>query len=213
MIEKTRDPTKAKELLQQALAHLSEGNRWGALTLLEEAIYLDPAASLNDDHVPLRAVVLLELGNPGPQRALELYNEAVKLGKYREAQELYLRAIALDTRFLWALNNLGWDLATAQDPTFWNGTQAREYAIAACEMSRWNHWGFITTLAAAYARCGLFKAAIRFQLMAMDLAEPECQEELNPQLAEFKSGKAHVDLADKVAAGGMPGSPPDASLQ
>ena len=52
-------------------------------------------------------------------------------------------------------NQLGWVWATCPDPDIRNGERARECATRACELTEWTEPGFLDTLAAACAECGL----------------------------------------------------------
>jgi len=137
-------------------------------------------------------------------RAMLHYHSAIDLeaaGRHPEAEAVYLEAFCLDPGFLWPLNNLSWMLATTPISRILNGPRSLHHATVVCRQSHWNYWAFVNTMAAAYARCGLFNRAISYQKRAMALAPSDNQSLLSQQLALFQQKKPYTDLGDEPVAG------------
>jgi Sel1 repeat-containing protein len=86
---------------------------------------------------------------------------------YHQAAVFYERASLQNTPR--ALNALAWFLATCPDDSIRNGREAIRHATKACELSYWQEWKYIDTLAAASAETNDFKRAIEYQQQAMAL--------------------------------------------
>jgi serine/threonine-protein kinase len=86
---------------------------------------------------------------------------------------------------------VAWLLATCPDGALRDGARAVEAGMRACELSAWNQAQIIDTLAAAYAECGKFDEAVKWQQKAVDLAGDKDREELRTRLELFKKGKAY----------------------
>lgn len=141
-------------------------------------------------------------------RALADYNQSLRLkpnasawnnaglargakGQYQKALDNYAQAIRLEPRYPSYFNNRAWLWATARDSQFRDGQKAIDSARRACELSDWQEWSFIDTLAAAYAEAGDFEKAVNYQKRAIGLLpadEPRRQQAIE-QLRLFESGK------------------------
>jgi hypothetical protein len=86
---------------------------------------------------------------------------------YHLASIFYERAALQNTPR--ALNALAWFLATCEDDSIRNGAEAIRHATTACELSYWQEWKYIDTLAASWAETGDFKRAIEYEQQAQQL--------------------------------------------
>jgi len=86
---------------------------------------------------------------------------------YRQAAAFYERAALQNTPR--ALNALAWFLATCPDDSIRNGAEAVRHATKACELTYWQEWPYIDTLAAAWAENGDFKRAVEYEQQALQL--------------------------------------------
>jgi tetratricopeptide (TPR) repeat protein len=166
------EPGCADCYFERGTAYLRCGNMRAAL--VDFSICL----SMNPVHAPSlasRAALLLRAGryeeayrditSAAAKRPLcdrDVHNRAVvltHLGRVREAIREYERALKLNPRSGGTHSNLAWLLATSGDPNVRDGKRALEHALRAVELGRNSAW--VDTLAAAYAECGDFEAAVR----------------------------------------------------
>ncbi len=132
------DPKHAPALASRAVMLLQAGRLEEALADITAAAAARP---LNDRDIHNRAVVLTHLG------------------RFQEAIEEYDRALALRSDSGGTHNNIAWLLATSKDPRIRDGNRAVKHALRAVELGK--NGGWLDTLAAAYAECGDFEAAVR----------------------------------------------------
>ena len=115
------------------------------------------------------------------------------LGQSGLAQKDFAEAIRLNPRSPIAYNNLGWLLATCDDPNYRNGKQAVLHARKACELLDWKSTDALDTLAAACAEVGRFEEALKWQNKAIDLAPDAAIPPLQSRLDLYRSGKPYRD--------------------
>ena len=86
---------------------------------------------------------------------------------HRQAAIFYERAALQNTPR--SLNALAWFLATCEDESIRNGAEAVRHATKACELTYWQEWKYIDTLAAAWAEMNDFQRAIEYGQQALQL--------------------------------------------
>lgn len=84
-------------------------------------------------------------------------------GRYHEAVEDLRMALRHSPTSTLGLNDLAWLLATCPSARFRNGPEAVRLATQACDQTEWDDENYLGTLAAAYAECGQFAEAIRWE--------------------------------------------------
>ncbi len=92
---------------------------------------------------------------------------------YDKAIEDFSMAVHLNPMHADASGILAWFLATCPEDRIRNGNKALECANQACKLSGWKKPAHLLFLAAAYAECGNFKEAVRWQKKAIELASDD----------------------------------------
>ncbi len=100
----------------------------------------------------------------------ELYSA---IGAHQAAVEDLDRALGSGSRDPGVYNTLAWLLATSTQDALRNAERAKELALTACELTRYQEPNFVDTLAAAHAEAGEFDEAIRLQQKALEFPEFE----------------------------------------
>lgn len=167
-------PTFARGWKGRARARYALGEHKLALADLDETLRLDPR--LKRTYHKWRYFIHLKLGNiSAATRDLDLY-------------------LAGDPNNAWALNMKAWQLATDPDPARRDGVRAIAFAQRACELTNWQDWWTIDTLAAAYAETGDFVRAIDFEMQALTKAESAADRAwIQGVLADFAKGQPKRD--------------------
>lgn len=114
------------------------------------------------------------------QQAKENYAKAI--GNFKQA-------IVLDPKFVRAYNNLSWIRSTCRTSGHRNGKRAVEYALKACELTKFRDAGTLDTLAAALAEAGRFPEAIERATAAISLADSTKKTAIQERVALYKTGK------------------------
>ena len=159
---------------------LLQGQFAAALRDLEHASKLDPKST---DALVARGVSLRMLGRfeeaitqydnalkIDPKRADALANRGYSrkaLGDLREALNDYEAAVQLAPDSPGIRNDLAWLLATCPDKSIRNGERAVTLSEAVCKDTNNKNGEYLDTLAAAYASCSRFPAAIEAARLAL----------------------------------------------
>jgi tetratricopeptide (TPR) repeat protein len=173
----------------RALAYIASEKFDSALPDLQAALKIHPKypEALNN-----RGVVRQKLGQT--TQAIADFTEALKLypgyidalgnrafayrvqGDYQKAVADLRAAIEADPLNYEPVNDLAWVLATAKQDSVRDGSEALNLARKACEMSQFEDWNTLDTLAAALAETGDFKTASEWILQAIEEAPDSAKE-------------------------------------
>jgi tetratricopeptide (TPR) repeat protein len=144
-----------------------------------------------DEAVRLLRLYLKDHKDPAAYsaRGLAFYQKK----EYEKAITDYSEAIRLNPTDARTINNLAWVLATCPDDKVRDGKRAIECATKACGLSNWRDFGYVDTLAAAYAEAGNFKDAVQWQKKALDLdiEDKENLEQAQQRLKLYEQGKPY----------------------
>jgi Flp pilus assembly protein TadD len=108
-------------------------------------------------------------------------------GKKTEAMHDLEKVVSLEAADAVTYNNLAWWYATDYDSSVRDGAKAVKYATESCELTHYNNYMFVDTLAAAYAESGDFASAERWQEEAIKLCSNSTQKkELEDRLKQYQ---------------------------
>jgi tetratricopeptide (TPR) repeat protein len=181
------DPSSPWGYIARGLVIASSGKYRLAIEDFDKAIRCDPKNAIAFNN---RGASFDFLGDI--DHAFADYSQAIRLNPRRgdalvNRAELYLQkhdyraalanlesAVAHENKqngpdYRYMLNALAWFKAVCPDPAFRDGKKAVELSTKACELDHWRDARYVDTLAAAYAECGDFDQAIRFQTQAVKL--------------------------------------------
>ena len=88
-------------------------------------------------------------------------------------------------------NSRAWLRATDPSDDVRKGVEAVADATRACELTSYKVWGYIDTLAAAFAEVGSFDEAVQRQQQAIDMAPDECKQEMQQRLELYLNHDAY----------------------
>jgi tetratricopeptide (TPR) repeat protein len=137
---------RSDEAFDRGNAALERKDYDTAIAEFTEAIRLDPQA---DDAYHNRAHAYAEKREYA--KAIADYNEAIRLNPDDPA----------------SYTSLAWVLATCPKDELRNGKRAVGLATRACELTDWQDANDLENLAAAYAECGQFDEAVKWQAKAV----------------------------------------------
>jgi tetratricopeptide (TPR) repeat protein len=166
------DPKNAVAFCDRGSVHFKRKDFDKAAGDYDEAIKLDPNNAVAIDR-------------RGSVYAIE--------NEYRKAIDEYYESIRVDPKYPSPYNNLAWLLATCPKDKLRDGKKALELATKACELSEWK-WTFnLGTLGAAYAECGDFKEAVKWQKKAIELGYEDVVEleKAQKRLKLYEEGKPY----------------------
>ena len=137
----------------------------------------------------------------GPKRA-EMYYDRGKVYRTKADWDNAIgdlaEAVRLEPKNAGFRNDLAWLLATCPQSRLRDGQRAIDHATTACALTKWNDFGCLDTLAAAYAEAGKFAKAVEFEQKALDMAaRPADKEALRGRLQLFRDGKPYREPAKK----------------
>ena len=122
-----------------------------------------------------------------------------QMGKIDLAIDQWTRAINLNPLTPVVLNKLAWLLTFATDPKLRDTARAVKFAQQACELTRYEQYPFLETLAAAYAADGQLPLAVQTVQKALDLAlatgNKDAAAKIQKQLESYKEKQLESDKA------------------
>jgi len=138
-----------------------------ALELLVATHQLTPPSDSQVDAAARSAGTQLAVRFAGRAQAYEQRSE------YGGAAHAFESAAAAAPWRAGMLNQLARFQATCSQAEFRNGTKAVQNATKACELSNWDNYNYIDTLAAAYAQTSQFEQAVKWQCQAITKLPPD----------------------------------------
>lgn len=180
------------------------GNSEEAVRHYEQALGYEPESAL----LHYRLALALEADGDSQQALEHLYRSAelapdnadtqarlgILLHKQRQlsaAAAAYRRALQLNESLPQAANNLAWLLATSQDESIRNPTEALRWATVRAEASDFSEPSALDTLAAAYAANLQFDEAVHWEQKAIELASSDAKATMQKRLALYQAGSPY----------------------
>lgn len=154
----------------RGMAHLAQRALADAADDFEAAIRLDPGCPIAFNN---RGFIKAAQGVPSG--AIEDYETAIRLAPDHPN----------------AHKNLAWILATSTDARFRNGAKALAHAQRAIELAAGTKPQWLEILAAAFAECGDFEAALAWQTKAIEASGAPATDEMSKRLAGYARWEPH----------------------
>ena len=120
-----------------------------------------------------QATIALQIDKYSARAYVARAKAYTQLNKNLEARADLDAAVKLNSRNKAALNTVAWCLATCLESTLRDGKKAVSEAAKACELDQWKHWGYVDTLAAAYAEADDFDRAVTYEEKALQLVQSQ----------------------------------------
>lgn len=209
--DESRDESLRDSLTEKALADYSR------------AIQLDPNHA---DALYHRGDLFNQLRDT--QRAMADFNELIRidsldarayvgraiaradLEQYAAAISDFRRAVELDPDDAKAHEALAFIQATCPLAEHRDAVQAVKNARRACELTQWDAWDYLATLAAALATAGDFDAAVNWQALVVQMAtedrEADREDRLTARqlLARYRNNRPYYDQSDVERSADVP---------
>jgi len=100
----------------------------------------------------------------------------------------HIEAVRLNPRSAAAYNKFAWLWIAWPDVRLREAQMGIELATRACELSGWDDWSCLSTLAAAFAEVARFEDAVQWATKALACAPEEEQGECRRRLSLYESG-------------------------
>jgi tetratricopeptide (TPR) repeat protein len=190
---------------QIVAAHRLRGEALAQLNRLDEAI--EEMEQLTKS-VPNQPELKIQLAmyyliNKQPREAISEYDDVLLLdpenflalrsrgdaylniGQHADAIADFEKALKIEPEDTTILNNLAWVLATSPEAKLRDGKRAVDLATKACELTEYKLPHILSTLAAAFAESGNFDTAVEWSQKAVNMDDPENDEQLEKELASY----------------------------
>jgi tetratricopeptide (TPR) repeat protein len=196
------EPTNVLYLNNRALAYIETAQFSLALADLQSALKLVPdfAEALNNRGIVHQRLQKTNEAVADFTAALKLnpkYVDALgnrafayrRSGQYENALADLEQAVRISPLTYEATNDLAWLLSTCPDQRYRQPERALQLAKAACEMTQYQQWNTLDTLAAALAESGQFAEASKWAATAAEKAPEKERARLQGHLEQIVAGK------------------------
>ncbi|MCL2347035.1 MAG: tetratricopeptide repeat protein [Planctomycetaceae bacterium] len=126
----------------------------------------------------------------------------LSLGRHKESVDIYKKLLEKNDKDSGVYNNYAWVLATSTDDSLRDGKLALEYALKACELTKYKKPHILSTLASAYAELGDFDKAVEWSQKSVDMAvdnEHDQKDHLEKELKSYQEKKPWREKLDENA--------------